>query len=320
VSIDVSELIEDGKAVAVLGVDLGIKKAVCTTLVTPSKVRATRYFKQERKARLIEKYDIRVAALQRELYTRKNMGVPYDGIAKELRRIRHKRLNLSRSYDNVLITQLLKYIEELGKDYTLYVSIGRLKGIRALARRGNYRGRRFRGMIHSWAFARISETLKFKLELLGWKTKGKQSRFRAVPEQWTSILCWRCGAKGKRPQQNHFHCTTCGLHTNADRNGAINIAHRSIKLTSFNDVRGLEVFARAFTRRKSSKAPERISKRLSKEKSLPSKKRVTSDSEGRGAGNTPCVRTMENLTVAGVMPQIEQQETEARTRGGTAFQ
>jgi transposase len=30
--------------VAVLGIDLGIKKAACTTLVTPEKVRETRYF------------------------------------------------------------------------------------------------------------------------------------------------------------------------------------------------------------------------------------------------------------------------------------
>jgi hypothetical protein len=41
---------------AVLGIDLGIKKAVCTALVTPTKVRETRYFCQNDKAEIIKKW------------------------------------------------------------------------------------------------------------------------------------------------------------------------------------------------------------------------------------------------------------------------
>ncbi len=37
-------------------------------------------------------------------------------------------------------------------------------------------------MIHSWAFARITESLRHGLTQLGWKADGKNSRFRVVPE------------------------------------------------------------------------------------------------------------------------------------------
>lgn len=313
VKIDVPELVENGLPIAVLGIDLGIEKAVCTTLVTPEKVRETRYFRQEDKIRVIKRYDWRVRQLQREMHTRRNQGVSYDGVAEELRRIRHKRLNVSREYDRVLITQLLEYIQDMSKKYTLYVSIGRLKGIRATARKGNYRGRRFRGMIHSWTFARVTETLKSKLGLLGWPIKGMQRRFRAVPEQWTSIICWRCGNKGRRPTQNHFHCTTCGLHTNADKNGAINIAHRFIKLTSFNDVGGLGLFATTFRSRRRPKARRKSS---SKERSLPSGKELHRAQRVRGQGNRLCSRTVETLTVVRSDDLKHKQEKEARTVGG----
>ncbi len=249
VKVDIPTPEEEGKPVSVLGIDLGIKKAAVTTLVTPEKVRGTRYFIQESKALLIEKYDRRVAELQRELATRRNNGLPYDSVAKELRRIRHKRLDIAKNYDSVLITHLLDYIEELSKDYTLYVSIGKLKGIRKLARKGNYRGRRFRGMLHSWAFHRITETLRFKLELLGWPTKGKSSWFRVVSEHGTSSKCWKCGRKGIRPYQNYFVCHTCGHRTNADRNGAINIAAKTITLTPLlHEVRGLGNWASSVER------------------------------------------------------------------------
>ncbi|MDF1540356.1 MAG: zinc ribbon domain-containing protein, partial [Candidatus Thorarchaeota archaeon] len=83
-------------------------------------------------------------------------------------------------------------------------------------------------MIHSWAFARITNSLKHGLAQLGWIVDGKDARFRAVPEAWTSIMCWKCGCKGARPKQNYFHCPSCGLKTNADRNGSTNIAARML--------------------------------------------------------------------------------------------
>ncbi|MDF1540669.1 MAG: hypothetical protein P1Q69_17360 [Candidatus Thorarchaeota archaeon] len=58
--------------VAILGIDLGIEKAVCSTLLTPEKTRETRYFIQKKKVNIIKKYDGLVANVQREMHTRNN--------------------------------------------------------------------------------------------------------------------------------------------------------------------------------------------------------------------------------------------------------
>ena len=322
--------------VAVLGIDLGIEKAACSTLLTPEKTRETRYFVQREKVEDIKKYDRLVTALQREMYTRRNNRLVYDRVAERLRRMRSKRENVAREYDRVLVRQLLNYIEELSEKYTLYVAIGRLKNIRMRAKRGNYRGRRFRGMIHSWAFARITESLKHGLAQLGWKVDGKDARFRAVPEAWTSIMCWKCGSKGKRPNQNYFHCPSCGLQLNADRNGSINIAARMLTLTSsLHDVRGLGMWTRALDKARRARLKARKKKPSSKGKSLLSKKEHTSGSGESAAvhfvqsdlvsfsdgtiksDNDPAVvKTVETLSVSGSDAPVLKQEKEVRSIGG----
>jgi len=325
--------------VAILGIDLGIEKAACATLLTPVKTRETRYFVQSEKVKVIKKYDGIVADLQREMYTRRNNGLPSDRVAEKLRRMRSKRENVAKEYDRVLVRQLLAYISELSKKYTLYVAIGRLKNIRMRARKGNYQGRRLRGMIHSWAFARITESLKHGLAQLGWKIDGKDARFRAVPEGWTSIMCWKCGSKGTRPKQNYFHCPTCGYSINADLNGSANIAARMLTLTkSLHSVRGLGLWTRAVVRgttNRRARLKARKKKSSSKGKSSLSKKEpasgsgesaavhfVQSDlvsfSDGtRKSDNDPAVvSTVETLTVAGSDTSAFKQEKEARSSGG----
>jgi len=341
IRIPIDDSPEDSLPVAILGIDLGIEKAVGATILTPEKTRATRYFVQREKVKVIKKYDILVADLQREMYTRRNNGLSSDRVAERLRQMRSKRENVAKEYDRVLVRQLLNHIAELSKKYTLYVAIGRLKNIRMRARKGNYRGRRFRGMIHSWAFARITDSLKHGLAQLGWKVKGKDPRFRAVPEGWTSIICWKCGSKGKRPKQNYFHCPSCGYSINADLNGSANIAARLLTLTkSLHSVRGLGLWTRTVARRTTNrrarpKAQRRISKRLSKGKSLLSTKEPSSGSgesaavhfvqsdlhsfgdKTRMSDNDPAVaKTVETLSVVGSdVPEL-QQEKEARSSGG----
>ncbi len=340
VSLDESQ--ENSLPIAILGIDLGIEKAACSTLLTPEKTRDTRYFVQKEKVKTIKKYDRLVSDLQREMHTRRNNESCFDDVSLRLRKMRFKRENVAKEYDRVLIRQLLEYISELSNKYTLYVAIGRLKNIHVRAKRGNYRGRRFRGMIHSWAFARITDSLKHGLAQLGWKVDGKDPRFRAVPEQWTSIICWKCGSKGRRPKQNYFHCPSCGQKINADRNGSINIAARLLTLTkSLHDVRGLGLWTRMVVRattnrRARPKARKKISKKSSKGKSLLSKKGNLSDSGESAAvhyvqtdlsdfgdkiemsDNDPAVeRTVENLSVAGSDTPASAQEEEARTVGGT---
>ncbi|MBE0527446.1 MAG: transposase, partial [Candidatus Thorarchaeota archaeon] len=314
-------------------------KAACATLLTPEKTRQASYFIQRDKVNTIKKYDRLVAELQREMYTRRNQGLSSDRVAEKLRRMRSKRENVAKEYDRVLVRQLLDYISELSKKYTLYVAIGRLKNIRMHARKGNYQGRRFRGMIHSWAFARISDSLKHGLAQQGWKVEGKDTQFRTVPEAWTSIMCWKCGAKGERPRQNYFHCPSCGLKLNADRNGSINIASRMLTLTkSLHSVRGLGLWTRAVVRGTTNRrAPLKAQKKKpsSQGKSLLSKKEQVSSSGESAAvhfvqsdlasfsdgtiksDNDPAVvRTVETLSVAGSDAPASIQEKEARSSGG----
>jgi transposase len=326
---------EEVLPVAILGIDLGIEKAACSTLLTPEKTRVTRYFVQNEKVNIIKKYDRLVADLQREIHNRRNAGLQCDRVSEKLRRMRSKRENVAREYDRVLIRQMLEYISELSEKYTLYVAIGRLKNIRMRAKRGNFRGSWFRGMIHSWAFARITDSLKHGLAQRGWEVNGKDPRFRAVPEVWTSIMCWKCSAKGTRPKQNYFYCPSCGHKTNADRNGSINIAARMLMLTkSLHSVRGLGLWTRALDKARRAR-PKAQKKKLSQGKSLLSEKEqasisgesaavhfVQSDlasfSDGtRESDNDPAVvRTVEILTVAVSDDTASGQEKEARSSGG----
>ncbi len=335
VRVDTPEPPTDSLPLAVLGMDLGIEKSACTTLVTPTKVRETRYFVQRDKVKVIKKYDRQVADLQHEMASRRNDGLPYDKVAEKLRRLRTKRENVAREYDRVLVRQLVDYITELSERYTLYVAIGRLKNIRVTARRGNFRGRRFRGMIHSWAFARITDNLQHALAQLGWSVSGKDSRFRVVPENWTSIMCWKCGRKGRRPRQNYFVCPTCGNRCNADKNGAINIAGRLITLTgSLHSVRGLGKWANAVSRSQRS-LPKTRGKVSSQGRSLLSMKSGVShsgesaavhhaqtsllsfsDESGMGDNDPAVVGTVKTLSVAGSDTPASRQEKEARSVGG----
>jgi IS605 OrfB family transposase len=225
-----------GKPPAVLSIDLGINKAVCSVLLTKKGYKHTQYWKQEDKIQRVKTLDNRVVSLQREKELLKTKGGNSDRVTAQLRQLSGKRERVSREYDRKLVRDISYYICEMTKKYDLYVSIGKLKGIRNAARRGNYKGRKFRGMIHRWAFARIRDMLEHKLVSLEFDPK----KFKAVPEQWTSIMCHKCGHKGIRPRQNLFICTTCGLKTNADLNGALNIGKRLIMLIpSLRDENGL---------------------------------------------------------------------------------
>ncbi len=211
---------------AVMGIDLGIEKAACTVLLTRDGYKHVRYWKQHDKLKHMEHYDEVVTSLQqkKELLLSQNKDSTQD--TKRLKELSEKRARISQEYDKKLVKDIAEHILELTEQYDLHVVIGKLRGIRGTARKGNYRGRKFRGMVHRWSFGRVRDTLQHKLETLGFDSK----KFFAVSEAWTSIKCHKCGSKGYRPKQNLFVCGTCGFRENADLNGAINIGRRVIKL------------------------------------------------------------------------------------------
>jgi transposase len=332
-AVRISEVLaeEEELPLAVLGIDLGIAKAACTTLVTPEKVRETKYFVQKEKVESIKRYDRLVSQLQNEMTTRRNGDKSYDKVSKRLRKLRTKRQNVAREYDRVLVKHLIEYISELSRKYSLYVSLGRLKYIRNIARKTSPKSKTLRGEIHSWAFARITGTMKHQLAQIGFPV---DSRFKVVPETWTSIMCWKCGNKGIRPKQNYFVCPTCGHKTNADRNGSINIAGRLITLTtSLHEVRGLGKWASAIARSRRPKSQGKS--QASHERSLLSSKGRVSDL-GESAVVHPTQmslldfgdnfklddddlaveRTVETLTVLEIDASRSEQEKETRSMGG----
>ncbi|MGY5857914.1 MAG: transposase [Candidatus Thorarchaeota archaeon] len=236
VTLTIVSIVSTGKPPAVLSIDLGINKAACSVLLTQKGYRHIRYWKQEGKLERIESIEKRVSSLQCEKKQLIAMGKSPDRVTAQLRILSGKRERVSKEYDKRLVKDISKYIVELSETNNLYISIGQLKGIRNSARKGNFKGRKYRGMIHRWAFARIREKLLHKLTILGFDPK----KFKAVPEQWTSIMCHKCGHKGMRPKQNLFICTTCGIKLNADLNGALNIGKRLIMLIpSLRDENGL---------------------------------------------------------------------------------
>jgi len=226
VTLDVDITDSSNQPTAVLGIDLGIEKAACTVLLTKQGYKHVRYWKQRDKLRRMKHYDQIVASLQRKKEYHLSQNLNSTQVTRQLRELGEKRTKLSKEYDNKLVKDIAEHVLELSKKYNLHVVIGQLKGIRSTARKGNYRGRKFRGMVHRWSFARVRDNLEHKLASIGFDPK----KFFAVSEAWTSIKCHKCGSKGYRPKQNLFVCGTCGFRANADLNGAINIGRRVIKL------------------------------------------------------------------------------------------
>jgi len=230
VRISVPTINGDGKPLAVMGIDLGIDKAVCSVVLTRERVRHVKYFTQPEKVKRIERYDIMVDSLQQEMNTRLDRGQPADDVILRLRELSGRRLNISKDLDGVLVRQLTDHILELSKKYDLYVAIGKLTGIRKSASKKSGKPKGFRKMVARWPFARVSNALKHSLAQEGWSVSGRNSRFIPVREYWTSVTCYKCGQRGIRPKQSLFICHTCGYRSNADKNGAINIARRLITL------------------------------------------------------------------------------------------
>ncbi len=265
VKVDVTSIKPEQRPPAVIGIDLGIKKAVCSVVLTQSGFRQVRFWTDCEKAKQIERYDGMVASLQVERDTRLRNVQSTDEVTKRLRAMSSKRENVSFDYDGKLVKQLSEHVLELAQRYDLFVAIGQLKGIRNRARKGDGKGSRFRGLINRWSFARITNALQHKLSLNGFNPK----RVFSVPEAWTSIKCHKCGSTGYRPKQSYFLCHTCGYRDNADKNAAINIGLRLIRLIpSLRGEEGLGTWlppirkASPKTRRARSKGMSSVPKKL----------------------------------------------------------
>ncbi len=259
------------RPLAVVGIDLGISKAACAVTLTKDRVQHVRYFYQKEKIEYLKRCEQRISSLQRDMRIRREQRLPYDKLAKKLRILRHKQANINEEWDRVLVANLIDYVTELSQKYNLYVAVGNPKGIRNIASKQYSCGRKYRKMIHRWAFFRVIQKLEHHFSQLGWSVGRFESRFLAVYEGRTSITCSQCGRRGTRPKQDLFVCPTCGYRTNADRNGAINIAIRRIKLTPAlqDELKGLGRWLHASKQKPRPKAARKTAEVSKQKSSLP---------------------------------------------------
>ncbi len=124
----------------------------------------------------------------------------------------------------------------IDKGFEVHVAIGKLKGLQLMARKGNNRGKKNRGIINSFPYAKLTDFISYKCEEVGVR------KIRKIKENWTSRTCHKCQSRNTtRPTQAQFICNDCGLHYHADVNGAINIACRYWKTYACNNCHELEL-------------------------------------------------------------------------------
>jgi IS605 OrfB family transposase len=213
---------------AVVGIDLGINRDAVITVLTSHGVSHHKFINLNRvknTQQSILKMNNRIGQIQHEAAVRTNNQKNSDGIHNLLKKLRNKRTELKRETNHQLSREIVKYIESLSDQYDLWIGIGKLKNIRNKTRRGDGNKKR-RKILHRWAFAQLTDMLTYKLSLIGYKY-----RLLTIPESWTSIKCWKCNVKGKRPRQEYFICKnpTCKWKGDADFNGATNIGKRAAK-------------------------------------------------------------------------------------------
>jgi len=179
----------------VVGVDMGVTRAA---------VSSDNRFHGERRWRELEARDVR---LRRALQSKGTKSAK-----RHLRELSGKTARRRRDHDHVVSRRIVD-----GAPAGATIAVENLTGIRssAQARKANGGQRR----LHSWSFANLRACVIYKAE-------GKGIRVEGVDPRHTSQTCHRCSFqhRSNRRSQAEFWCRSCGYRTNADRNGALNIA------------------------------------------------------------------------------------------------
>lgn len=100
------------------------------------------------------------------------------------------------------------------------IAVEDLTGIRARVRLRKPQ----RVTLSSWSFHQLGSFLAYKARRAG-------VPLVEVDPRYTSQTCNRCGHRDKRnrPDQETFHCRSCGVVAHADHNAALNIASRGVE-------------------------------------------------------------------------------------------
>ncbi len=180
---------------AVVGVDLGVTRAA---------VSSDNRFHGARRWRELEARDFR---LRRALQKKGTKSAK-----RHLKKLSGTTARRRRDHDHVVSRRIVD-----GVPTGATIAVENLTNIRSRvkARRANGSQRR----LHSWSFANLRACIAYKAE-------GRGIRVEGVDPRHTSQTCHRCSFQSRynRRSQAEFWCRSCGYRTNADRNGALNIA------------------------------------------------------------------------------------------------
>jgi len=210
-----------GRKVAILGVDLGIKTDASVVVLLENEGLSKEQFHFLKNSNFNrEKY--RLMQVRKSLQQRLSQceGNQRTDVSKQLRNVQKKYGNLLNEYYHEVSREVANISQEyVFKKYDVHVAIGKLKGLNQAVRRGDGRGKRFRGRISQFPYFKLTELISYKCREIG------VSNIWLIKESWTSKVCHKCESKKTtRPTQALFKCLNCGLEYNADANGAINIA------------------------------------------------------------------------------------------------
>jgi IS605 OrfB family transposase len=180
---------------AIVGVDLGVTRAAVTS---------DNRFHGERRWRDLEARDFR---LRRKLQKKGTKSAK-----RHLRKLSGRTARRRRDHDHVVSRRIVA-----GCAAGSTLAVENLTNIRTRVRAQKANGGQRR--LHSWSFATLRAFLTYKAQERGIRVEG-------VDPRHTSQTCSRCGYKSRynRRSQSDFHCRSCGYRTNADRNGARNVA------------------------------------------------------------------------------------------------
>ncbi len=189
---------------AVMGVDLGVRRAMATVLLRPNQSLRRKdlaLLKDGEKKHRLDRLNQKISGLRR--------GRKWEA----LKRMRNKRRHFAESFDRLNAIN----IAEIAEQASAMIVVGYPKGIKYENYRGNGKRRGRRMLQQHFPYERLTRYISEECVERG-------VRAERVPELLTSRRCHRCGSVNtRRERQSLFWCLHCGLQYNADWNAAINI-------------------------------------------------------------------------------------------------
>lgn len=207
----------------VIGIDMGqIIDATVVALVRGEKLKQSNIYLLKEGDLRRKKFNLtqRIKVLQRMKDT--FIGLDRKQAINELKQLHNKRKIVSIEACHRIskkVSSIAKAFNEQG--FEVHVAIGKLKGLRFKARKGNGRGKKYRGRTNSFSYDRLTNFITYKCLEVG------VANVKKIRESWTSRTCHKCDSLDTlRSTQASFKCLNCGLQYHADVNSAVNIAKR----------------------------------------------------------------------------------------------